>query len=301
MPNNITNRITLAGNGQSIENCLRSIQMDKYGLYTIDFEKIIPMPESELGDWYRWRMKHWSTKWNAYGYDGGLYINPGEIVFYTAWSAPENVIKALSGQYPEIEFTHEWADEDIGHNVGRRIYLNGVLVEEYLPPADSVEAINYAAIIMDSDPCNWGLVLNADGTEYVSTEGVPKNPDPVMITATVQFMLTEEDIGDILSSAFEGGINYWADDVKFVGEPLGDCASEHLARGGALRIHDSEENVWLRPLNRVKFLDGFKRWYESGCDKYGAVKPPIVDLANIDAECADAIVQFSQFGDVLYG
>ena len=168
MPNNITNRINLAGDTEAIETCLRSIRMNGYGLYTMDFEKIMPMPAEEQKNWYGWRLKNWSTKWNAYGYNEDLpKTSPEEIVFYTAWNAPHAVMLALSGQYPKIEFTHEWADEDIGSNVGRRIYLNGAVTEEYLPPTGSVEAINYAAAIMDADPGDWGLVLNASGTGYV--------------------------------------------------------------------------------------------------------------------------------------
>lgn len=36
-------------------------------------------------------------------------------------------------------------------------------------------------------------------------------------------------------------------------------------------------------------------------DQYGAVQGHEVDCCNIDAGCADAIIQYSLFGEVVYG
>lgn len=46
MPNHVMNRISVSGPPESIEDLLESIQNEKKGLGTIDFEKIIPMPAS---------------------------------------------------------------------------------------------------------------------------------------------------------------------------------------------------------------------------------------------------------------
>lgn len=46
MPNHVENIITLSGNEQEIQRMLEQIKSDEFGVGTVDFNKIIPMPES---------------------------------------------------------------------------------------------------------------------------------------------------------------------------------------------------------------------------------------------------------------
>ena len=69
--------------------------------------------------------------------------------------------------FPDIQITHEWADEDIGCNCGRREYADGELVEEFFP-LDGRDAYEFAASVWDEDLLDWGLVLNSDETDYIS-------------------------------------------------------------------------------------------------------------------------------------
>lgn len=46
MPNHVENIITLKGDEKKIREMLEAIKSDDYGLGTVDFNKIIPMPES---------------------------------------------------------------------------------------------------------------------------------------------------------------------------------------------------------------------------------------------------------------
>ena len=46
MPNHVQNRITLDGNPERIAEILETIKNDKYGIGSIDFQKIIPMPSN---------------------------------------------------------------------------------------------------------------------------------------------------------------------------------------------------------------------------------------------------------------
>ena len=46
MPNHIENIITLKGDEQKIREMLTAIQGDDYGIGSVDFNKIIPMPQS---------------------------------------------------------------------------------------------------------------------------------------------------------------------------------------------------------------------------------------------------------------
>ena len=80
--------------------------------------------------WYDWRIDHWGTKWDAYGYDEGKdYSKAKELRFLTAWSAPHPILQRLSEQYPALEITHQWADEDIGFNCGIAVYRAGEQTE----------------------------------------------------------------------------------------------------------------------------------------------------------------------------
>lgn len=241
MPNYVTNNIYLKGDAQRIKELLEEVKNDEFGVGSIDFNKIISMPESlnvisgsetirchkiykdflevyTLGDtregldllsipaqseerylqqrqdikkedfdfgkqiflnmqlynaptWYEWSIDNWGTKWNACGYceDGGLAESAENdtLTCQTAWSAPHPILDKLSQMYPDIEFTHEWADEDIGNNCGRRVLQNGECVEMYYPES-SIEAIEFATKVQGyDDPFEYGLALNDTGTNYI--------------------------------------------------------------------------------------------------------------------------------------
>lgn len=71
--------------------------------------------------WYGWSCENWGTKWNAYDQ---TEIDSG-IQFDTAWSTPDPIFHKLSTSWPDLTFTVEYADEDIGSNCGKVIYRNG--------------------------------------------------------------------------------------------------------------------------------------------------------------------------------
>ena len=88
---------------------------------TISFQKIRPMNEELLNteittsvtsdkigmpDWYKWRLKNWGTKWEAYD---GAWID-GYHAFTTAWSPPEALIQHLAektGKYLLLSYLGE--------------------------------------------------------------------------------------------------------------------------------------------------------------------------------------------------
>lgn len=227
MPNHVMNKLTVTGDPQEIKEMLESIQNDKDGFGTIDFNKIIPMPESmniESGSntdkglkaytgfiqvytldgtredadlenipieaekaflrmrtditpaqwalgktayenqskygaptWYEWSINNWGTKWNAYECMPCDFIDsPAELSFWTAWTAPHPVLQRLSEQYPKLTLIHEWADEDIGMNCGRREYHDGLPEEEYYP--DGEEATAFANSLWNLDEANHPMM-----------------------------------------------------------------------------------------------------------------------------------------------
>ena len=265
MPNHVENNIILKGDEQKIREMLEAIQNDDYGLGTVDFNKIINMPESlnieagsetdrglkaysdfidvyvfgrnaeealnairniskesediflkqrtdvkinewELGKiawnniqnygaptWYEWSINNWGTKWNAYGYDKSSNYNQNtDLWFQTAWSAPHRVIEKLAEMYPNITFEHEWADEDLGANCGRKCYRNGECTEEYYPE-NQRDAIEFACRIWNYDPAELDLMLNKTENGYINIE----NDDFNLIELFGKLALfTNEILGD---------------------------------------------------------------------------------------------------------
>ena len=165
MPNHITNIIAVSGDERRIQAMLKEIQIDEYGVGSVDFNKIIPMPDDV--DSHNWCIANWGTKWNSYGYTADTGFKDGKLTFLTALSAPHPILQRLSEMFPDIVFEHEWADEDIGMNCGRYVYFDGERIEEYYPES-SRERIEFAARVINCDPSEWGLYLNASETDYVN-------------------------------------------------------------------------------------------------------------------------------------
>jgi len=191
MPHDITNIVTLNAEAEQLDLILRAIQADKHGIGSIDFNKIIPMPEGVYrGDldhqtralygennWYDWSENHWGTKWGAYGFDDVQQRRTSEnkIVFLTANGAPAPVIQRLSEMFPGIEVRHEWAGEDIGCNVGEAIYLDGNQQEIYLPDPQTKEACEMAARIigLDLETTSRSDIYSSPDFQCDATDGFP--------------------------------------------------------------------------------------------------------------------------------
>lgn len=176
MPNHIYNVVTFDCSHERTEEILKAVEMEGCELGSIDFEKLIPMPEDvyrgplgakertiypEDKNWYDWGVKHWGTKWNAYGYDY-LPKKEGALVFNTAWSSVPQVIAKLSETYPEVTVDYCWADEDLGSNTGRLQFKNGEVIEGYIPEDRSPEAYEFAAAVQDSTLEDFGFALDKD-------------------------------------------------------------------------------------------------------------------------------------------
>lgn len=119
------------------------------------------------------------------------------------------------------------------------------------------------------------------------------------VKAEINVKLTQQDIDDIMVAALEGGIDYWCFKAEVIGDYLGEYASEQISRGGMLKLYDIEsgDKYWL---DLEKFLKGFQLWVEDGGDQYGAVQGSEVDCCNINAGCADAIIQYAIFGELMF-
>ena len=174
MPNHIYNVVTFDCSHERAAEILKAVEMEGCGLGSIDFEKLIPMPDDvyrgPLGakemamypgekNWYDFSVRFWGSKWNSYGYDY-LPKKDDALVFNTAWSAVPQVIAKLSETYPEVTVDYCWADEDFGSNTGRLQFKNGEVVDGYIPADQSSEAYEFAAAVQDSTLEDFGYVLD---------------------------------------------------------------------------------------------------------------------------------------------
>ena len=129
-------------------------------------------------------------------------------------------------------------------------------------------------------------------------------------TANGIIKVTEEDIEDIMCTALEGGINYWADYdrndeeylpyIDYDDEPFSELCTKILLDGGWVWLIDSYKDTYY-PLTIDKLMTGIQRWIDGGYDMYGAVDGEELDCGNIDSECADCIIQLALFGEIVYG
>lgn len=124
---------------------------------------------------------------------------------------------------------------------------------------------------------------------------------PAYVEVKLNIELTQEDIDDMMTTALEGGINYWCDKAEVIeDEYYGEYASEQISRGGSLRLYDSETNQTYI-LNLEKLTNGFKIWAEKGYDRHDVIINSGIECGNLDANAADGIIQCALFGDIMYG
>ena len=121
--------------------------------------------------WYGWSIDNWGTKWNAYTL-GEEPPDDGTIAFYTAWDAPLPVIEALSDRYSGVTMRLEYADEDVGSNVGRITYRAGSVVDKDIPDPGSARAYEMYADITGNDLSDLGLIFDRDAGNYVYRRGI---------------------------------------------------------------------------------------------------------------------------------
>lgn len=117
-------------------------KLDK--LYEMGKQYIFNIKNYGFATWYDWCRANWGTKWNSY--DG--YADGNIVEFSTAWSSPEPIIAKIAEMFPDVEISHEWADEDIGRNCGSALYENGEFFIEHYPTEE--DATDFALSV-------WGM------------------------------------------------------------------------------------------------------------------------------------------------
>ena len=88
------------------------------------------------------------------------------LEYNTAWSNVPEILQVLSEKFPNVEFRYEYADEDIGANVGRLDFLNGDVTYEDIPNNHSKEAFEMAFDIRGCTPEDYELVYSEESGTY---------------------------------------------------------------------------------------------------------------------------------------
>lgn len=147
-----------------------------------------------------------------------------------------------------------------------------------------------------------------------------------VVNPTISAKITKEDVLDIICSAVNGGVGYWAavsandndhsEAKKHLVEQGADlkdvCFEEVFAQilfdGKELEVTDIEKDeTYLLSLEklfiglRAAIEEGYYshyNWFVPEGDGFGEWQ---LNCCQIDSEVADIIVQFSLFGEVLFG
>lgn len=75
---------------------------------------IVPMPEGEEDNWYKWSIENWGTKWdtevsNIEHDDDRVFLS-----FMTAWSSPIAWLEKASQRYPLLQFKLRYDEPSMG-------------------------------------------------------------------------------------------------------------------------------------------------------------------------------------------
>lgn len=99
-----------------------------------------------VDNWRDWSKLNWGTPQNALE---TTIISHNKVKFFTDDNCPYEALNSLSKLFPTIKIKLQWADEDLGYNVGEMFIKDGVVIESTAPKNGSFEAFEMAISITD--------------------------------------------------------------------------------------------------------------------------------------------------------
>lgn len=103
--------------------------------------------------------------------------------------------------------------------------------------------------------------------------------------------LSEKFIQSVAESALSD--IYWVDEIKIIGERMGEYCSEHIANGGTVKLHDMEEDKW-HTVTHEQFVTAIGKYIQ-------ALYVDETISGYLDDATAEMVFQIACFGDVIYG
>lgn len=132
------------------------------------------------------------------------------------------------------------------------------------------------------------------------------------VIVQVPVELNDEFFEDVVCTMLEGGSNYWVDTIDInhpegkrpSGTPVSTWAADALNKGGSITIYPIEEEDGITTIKRENLVFGVKQLIEEHPDWVAVTydhKANHIDFGNMDADDADAILQYAVFGDLIFG
>lgn len=193
MPNYIANKLTIIGTKEQVTEVMNFIKVEKkkekqkqknYGLGTIDFNKITPMPRWVYGSDLNiknvnkkdkeeymeedtiliWSMKHWGSKWNAFS-QLDKKNSDNTIYFETANNGVPILISKIAWIFPNVVIEYSWIEYS-EYSVGYYRFKNTMTIEKYIPQKGTKKAYELVFEITNSTPEEQNLTYNSDIDNY---------------------------------------------------------------------------------------------------------------------------------------
>lgn len=121
-------------------------------------------------------------------------------------------------------------------------------------------------------------------------------------TVELPINVTEVDVEDIITTAVEGGIDYWGSVVNYgkSDKPISEIAAKTLISGGEVTIIDDDDILY--ELTIAGLMHGIKKWIDSGiANTELCLDGQSLETSYIDANEADMIIQYALFDEIVYG
>jgi hypothetical protein len=186
MPNWCDNSLIITGDKAAIEEFALKMMQKSDGHF--HFQDFYPNPYLEdngdpkpnSGDaWYDWAVDHWGTKWDLNDEDTEVDIDDTRVTlfFQTAWSPPEEFVKKVSADYPNLDFALSYHEGMMAY-CGYMEYRNGeairVLTQKDLGEEESEPFCHFYTRFCEwinqkgpNEHCECGGVCDGDdGCEY---------------------------------------------------------------------------------------------------------------------------------------
>ena len=114
MPNNCETDLVITGPKKDIAAFLEAAKGEPQGTIEgddpnlIDLQRLVPMPDDQRENWYRWCLQNWGTKWGCYWFNNPKLSPNGRrwrVSFSSAWSPPITAFEKIAEMFPTLTFT----------------------------------------------------------------------------------------------------------------------------------------------------------------------------------------------------